>query len=136
MFLQYYLLVIKDKNRQTNFNKGILNQWKINKNITLLISELEYIIGNQFYNPRSYNGYTGEEGAEFRYPINVYRDNKLSKTWSKVTNLTANEIDTLRYQFGANHLYIGRGLVKVLEYIEERYGINFNELEEKLDSDN
>ena len=106
---------------------------EIDNNIAELISELEYIIGNQCYNPKSYNGYTGEEGAEFRYPVNVYRDNNLSKSWSRVKELTPKEVDTMRYHFGANHLYIGQGLTKVLEYLEKRYDIDFNQLENKIE---
>lgn len=36
----------------------------------------------------------------------------------------------MKYKFGSNHLFIGEGLINVLTMMEERYGINFNELEE------
>ncbi len=42
---------------------------KLTKATTDLICELEKIIGNQCYNPNSLNGYTWEEGLEFRYPV-------------------------------------------------------------------
>lgn len=42
---------------------------KKTQNIANLIAELEYIIGDSCYNPNSYDGYIGEEGCEFRYPV-------------------------------------------------------------------
>jgi hypothetical protein len=41
----------------------------INKQLVELICELEYIVGQECFNPNSYNGYTGEEGKDFRYPV-------------------------------------------------------------------
>ena len=32
------------------------------------------------------------------------------------------------YKYGANHLHIGRSLIEILEFLEKRYNINFNEL--------
>lgn len=107
---------------------------KIDKNIANLIAELEYKIGSQCYNPNSYNGYTGEEGCEFRYPI--YTSEKINDEYVErkhytISSLQTEEVSTLKYKFGSNHLYIGDGLVKVLECLEKRYHINFNELEEE-----
>ena len=42
---------------------------KLTKATTDLVCELEHIIGSQCYNPNSLNGYTWEEGLEFRYPV-------------------------------------------------------------------
>lgn len=50
-----------------------------NKRLANLIFELEYIIGSECYNPNSYDGYTGEEGKEFRYPIGRYNIIKIIK---------------------------------------------------------
>ena len=33
-----------------------------------------YKIGKQTYNPNSYNGWTGEEGCGFKYPVNYCRN--------------------------------------------------------------
>ena len=41
----------------------------------------------------------------------------------------------MKYVFGSNHLFVGKGLYNVLSALEKRYGIDFNELEEKLGSD-
>ena len=107
---------------------------KVDQNIANLITELKYKIDSQCYNPNSYNGWTGEEGCSFKYP--VYSSEKINGDYVGmrhriISNLTPEEVPTLRYKFGSNHLYIGDGLVKVLEYLEKRYGIDFNELEQK-----
>lgn len=107
---------------------------KIDKNIANLIAELECKIGSQCYNPNSYNGWTGEEGCSFRYP--VWTSQKVNGEYVGTKHryslsLTPKEVPTLKYTFGSNHLYIGDGLVKVLEYLEERYSLDFNELESK-----
>lgn len=105
---------------------------EINQNIANLIVQLEYEIGSQCYNPNSYDGYTGEEGCEFRYPVYVHRNDTDEKYRYIITNLIPKEINTIKYKFGSNHLFIGKGLINVLKYLEDRYGINFNELESKI----
>lgn len=35
----------------------------------------------------------------------------------------------MKYVFGANHLYVGDGIVEILNYLEETYNLDFNELE-------
>lgn len=102
---------------------------KLTKNTVELICELEQTVGNQCYNPNSLNGYTWEEGCEFRYPVsycNVEGDE--CRTRGKISTIDKNGVDTIRYKFGSNHLYIGNALVKILEHLEEKYEINFAEL--------
>ncbi len=110
---------------------------ELDKNIVGLICDLEYRIGNQTYNPNSYNGWTGEEGCSFKYPVNycvnvnALENKKLKKTKSRIEYIDVECIKTIKYTFGSNHLHIGDGIVDALEYLEERYGIDFNELEKK-----
>ena len=102
---------------------------KLTKATTELICELEQIIGNQTYNPNSLNGYTLEEGLEFRYP--VWYENKEgddTKTSYKIRDIDKSKIGTIRYKFGSNHLYIGEAIVNALEHLERKYGLDFNEL--------
>jgi hypothetical protein len=102
---------------------------KLTKATTELICELEQIIGNQCYNPNSLNGYTLEEGLEFRYP--VWYENKEGrdiKTSYKIRDIDKSKIGTIRYKFGSNHLYIGEAIVNALEHLERKYGLDFNEL--------
>ena len=110
---------------------------EIDKNITEVICDLEYKIGYQCYNPNSYNGYTDEEGCEYKYPVQYCKNVKelneeqWTKTKSKIDNIQPECIGSMRYAFGSNHLYVGDGIVEMLKYLEKRYGLNFNELEDK-----
>ena len=106
---------------------------KRNKDMANLIYELEYIIGGACYNPNSYDGYTMEEGCAFRYPVTYYLPEyeNLTKTRRKISGLPFKHMDTIKYVFGSNHLFIGEALVDVLEYLEERYDLDFNELEKQ-----
>ena len=110
---------------------------KVDKNIAELICELEYLIGTQTYNPNSYNGWTGEEGCGFRYPVNYCKSKEnleahtLTKTRSQINYIDPACIGTMKYAFGSNHLYIGDGIVEVLSYLERIYNIDFNKLEQK-----
>ena len=117
---------------------------KKTKAIAKLIYELEFLIGTECYNPNSYDGYSGEEGCSFRYPVFITPNDDSAedfKFYSKVNNemyiqpIQPKMIPTMKYKFGSNHLYIGNGLIKALEYLEKRYGISFNELE-KSKNDN
>lgn len=102
---------------------------KLTKATTELICELERIIGGQCYNPNSLNGYTMEEGCEFRYPVSYENKEGIdTRTRYKITDIDKSKIDTIRYKFGSNHLYIGIAIKKVLETLESEYGLNFNEL--------
>lgn len=109
---------------------------KNTQNIANLISELEYKIANSCYNPNSYDGYTGEEGCEFRYPVWVYQNEQEEKYRGKIRNLKPEEIDTIKYKFGSNHLFVGEGLIKVLEYLEDRYQIDFDKMEKEIKKSN
>lgn len=108
---------------------------KIDGKMADLICELEYIIGKQTYNPNSYNGWTGEEGCSYKYPVSFCKNKEslekreLVKTKSKIKHVDVECIKTMKYAFGSNHLYVGDGLTEVLEFLEARYDINFNELE-------
>ena len=102
---------------------------KVDHNIANLIADLEFIIGDSCYNPDSYNGHTGVAGLSYRYPVCVRRNNSLIKHRGIIKDLSPDEVDSIRYKFGTNNLYIGRGLVEVLEFLEKRYNLDFNELE-------
>ena len=113
---------------------------KINKKTAELLYELEYLIGKECYNPNSYDGFTGEEGCSFRYPVWISPSTEATeeeerKFWGKIDNkiytteIQPKMVTTMRYKFGSNHLYIGEGLLNVLEFLENRYDIDFNEME-------
>ena len=111
---------------------------KLTKNMFKVISDLENIIGSECYNPNSYDGWTYEQGKEFRYHVNIRnKDGDFVKIRSSVAetslldkeDLTADAIRNMCYRFGSNEMNIGRGLINALEYLEQRYDLNFNELE-------
>lgn len=102
---------------------------KLNNKTMSLICELEQIIGNECYNPNSLDGWTLEEGCAFRYPVTYEDENgKECKTRLTIKNLNKEKLNSVHYKFGSNNLFIGSGIHKVLEHLEEKYGINFDEL--------
>ena len=100
---------------------------KNTQNIASLIAKLEYEIGRECYNPNSYDGYTGIEGLGYRYPVKVYR--------GSITSISPSEVHTMKYVFGSNHLFIGKGIYNILNELEKRYGLDFNKMGEELSKD-
>ena len=102
-------------------------------NLTVdLIKELEYIIGNKVYNKNTKN-YDDEDGRMIRYPC-LMRDPKDGVEYrykGKLYDATSESIMGAYYNFGANDLDIGYALAEMLEFIERRYGIDFNQLEKE-----
>lgn len=109
---------------------------KIDKRISGLICKLEHIMGSQTYNPNSYNGWTGEEGCAYTFPVSYckneddYKNKKITKTKLGIDYIEPECIKTMKYVFGANHLYVGDGIVEILKYLEETYNLDFNKLEQ------
>ena len=115
----------------------------MDKSIIRLIGEIEHIIGSEFYNPNSYDGWNDIEGCTFRYPINVPdKDGKYAKIRTNINTtalldqneITENSVSNMKYKLGSNQLYIGRGIIKTLRYLEDRYNIDFNEMEKQIKS--
>ena len=46
--------------------------------------------------------------------------------------ITPEMVESLRYKMGVNELYVGKGLIDILNEIERRYGLDFNSLEKIL----
>ncbi len=62
---------------------------KLTKPIIKLICALEEEIGNECFNPNSYNGWTDEEGLSYRYPVYVCTDKtRRTEENSNITHLT------------------------------------------------
>lgn len=110
---------------------------EINANTFKLVNDLEIIFASHCYNfgPRG-SSYSNEREA-YRYPLTYLNNDYEAKTLREicdVTEITDNEsinkiIGEMKYKFGANRLYIGEAIVDLLNTLEERYGIDFNELE-------
>jgi hypothetical protein len=104
---------------------------KISKKRLQLILQLERIIGAECYNANVQNwgpGGTFEgEGRDFRYPITfVDKEGIRMKRRIVETDLSPEIAATGHYSFGANQLHIIRALNKILEYLEERQGMNLS----------
>lgn len=113
---------------------------ELNKKMCSVLADLEQLIGSECYNPNSYDGWNDVEGCEFRYPINIRnKSGKFVKVRSNINtsnlinkdDITLDSIKYMKYRFGSNELFIGLGLINVLEYLEDRYGLNFNDLEQQ-----
>ena len=109
---------------------------RINKRMSRVIAELEYLIGCECYNPNSYDGWNDIEGCEYRYPIcyPTGDNDEYAKTRSSLEYCAVlpENMQYIKYVFGTNELFIGRGIIHVLKYLEKRYGLDFNELENEL----
>ena len=117
---------------------------KLNRKLCALIAELEMLIGSECYNPSSYDGWNDVEGCEFRYPVNIRnQEGKFVKIKTNVNttalldkaDITPDSIKYMKYKFGANELFIGLGIIHILEYLENRYGLDFNKLEKNYRQD-
>lgn len=53
-----------------------------------------------------------------------------------ISSATDKSLGTLHYEFGANALYIGDALDQILDFIEKRYDINFDYMEENYQFNN
>lgn len=103
-----------------------------------LIIDLERKIGGECYNSNIQNygswGVLEGEGRDFKYPFNYYEKNTNFKTKKKYmhNDMTPEEIISAYYAFGANQLHIGRAILNLIDYLENRYKLDFVELEKKL----
>lgn len=128
----------------------------INENIFKLISEMEYIVGNQTLSKSTFIGAGSvADDYAYRYPVRISLDGNQEESKTqirgkvhtykevykaydnttkqmkviKTMNTTPDMIGTMYYAFGSHKLYIGDALIKILEYLEKRYGIDFNDME-------
>lgn len=111
----------------------------IDQNMVNLICNLEYYIGSECYNPNSYDGWNRTWGRSYRYPVHFICNEKdpteaSTKYWATHYNINPDQIKTMKYKFGSNHLFVGQGLARVLGVLEQRYGLDFNKLEEEYQS--
>ena len=114
---------------------------KLDSQTANLICDLEYLIGRKCFNPKSYNSWTNVEGLLYRYPVTFQRikngDNikaDVKVQYAVAEDVTPEMVESLRYKMGVNELYIGKGLIDILNEIERRYGLDFNNLEKEYQS--
>lgn len=109
----------------------------LNKETCALVAAIEKIVGSECYNPNSYDGWNDVEGCEFRYPVCIRKQSgEFTKIRTNINttsllskeDITPEAIKYMKYKFGSNELFIGLGIIKVLEFLEESYDLDFNEL--------
>ena len=71
-----------------------------------------------------------EKGNSYKIRTKLNEEN-----FSRSKFLTPFTVRNMKYILGSNELFVGKGIICALEYIEKRYGIDFAELEEKMKED-
>lgn len=93
-----------------------------------LIAKLEDIAAEWVYNKRNNYG----KGGFQHYPV-AYRDPRYNNSLfggKDYYPITPETVESLRYEFGANKYFIGNALDAILDYLEERYNVDFDALED------
>ena len=96
-----------------------------------LIGQLEYIVSQNCHNRYTRN-YDSTDGRTYRYPVHMKNPNDHDAWYTYrgiISSATDKSLGTLHYEFGANDLYIGDALNQILNFLEDRYGIDFDDLE-------
>jgi hypothetical protein len=93
-----------------------------------LLAELEYLVGNNCYNPKIQNygahGIYHGEGRSIRYPLTTLNsDHEPVKSRGKALPDDAKELSTGYYAFGVNRLHIIKALDEVLRHLEDNHGL-------------
>lgn len=96
-----------------------------------LIEELEYIASKNCHNRFTQNS-DGTDGRTYRYPVHMDNpnDHYAEYIYRGILNgSNQRSLGTLHYEFGANDFYIGDALNQILDYLESRYDIDFDNME-------
>ena len=93
-----------------------------------LLADLEYLVGNNCYNPKIQNygahGIYHGEGRSIRYPLTTLNAENVSvKSRGKAPSGDAKELSTGFYAFGVNRLHIVKALDEVLRHLEENHDL-------------
>jgi len=134
----------------SDYHMMTIKMKKPSESLIQLMHKMEYLIGSETFNGNIQNfGSWGEwesEGRKFRYPVR-YTDKDgeirkysavlpLKKVLEKNVDefscdfvpLTADEMLTAHYAFGANQLYVFKGILKALRALEDDLGIDLEEM--------
>ena len=106
---------------------------KIDKDTLELITKIERIIGSQCYNPNPHKG-CKKKDEKCRYSVSYRKDSRdktLYKSESGLEGFSKYQIQNAQYAFGYHNLLIGEAILKVLDELETRYNLDFNELEKE-----
>lgn len=106
---------------------------QLSKTRRQLLVQLEKILGIECYNGSIQNygpgGVREAEGRAFRYPLTLRAsDGKITKVRHAIPPDASDEmVRSGYYAFGANQLDFMEGLEKVLQFLEESYGLVVDE---------
>lgn len=113
----------------TNFSK--MNDSKI-EGMRNLITKIESLIGGEFH--RNTNEYKifFEDKKGWKYPLNYCNKEFIKQKEDYIVDtMSTDDMIVSYYTLGANHLYIGKAIIKLMEHLEERYNIDLLELEKE-----
>ncbi len=89
---------------------------------TEVLKRMEYIVAKHC-STGTYNI------GDYRYPVCFRRDGKKVKNKGNGTaNVSMNEISSMHYEFGAHRLDIGKALLEIMDYLENRNYDAFNDI--------
>jgi hypothetical protein len=103
----------------------------ISKKRKQLLILMEKLIGDECYNGNIQNwgpgGIFEGAGRSFRYPI-TFRDSsgEKLKRWTVDESMAPETLRGGYYAFGANELHIMAGLERVLNHLEDHYGLKID----------
>ena len=98
----------------------------VDKDTARLICKLEYELGSQTYNPHSYNGWTGEEGCGFKYPVK-YCKNKNALITSYQIGM-AKMVKKLNIKFAYDNICNIKSKERGKNYEKNKSVININNI--------
>lgn len=105
---------------------------KMSENVARLVTELEPFIGCNCFSKGSYNVRTKRRGLHYRYPIRyVSKEGYVLRSKGALCGIDLDQIESMHYLTGTNEIYVGRGIISILEELETRFGIDFNKLIEE-----
>lgn len=92
-----------------------------------LLIKMESIIGSECYNANTQNygpgGVWEGEGRSYRYPITFLVNERDDKRSTTPSDIDPEVLMTGRYRFGANELNIFRALEKIVQMLQDEYGL-------------
>lgn len=97
---------------------------EIDRNIANLISIMEWDFTDSIW-----DNFTKQW---IRYPVKMMssKTKKIDEYRGFIPCTNQEEVDSMFYKFGYNELQIGEALSNILKFLENRYDLNINELEE------
>jgi hypothetical protein len=104
---------------------------------TLMLSNLYLELEEILAGASDSSGYTKQYSSNRRYPIRIpMKDGTFIKGTRVLLGdgIEPKQFMGSHYSFGSHKFYAGQALCKIIDYLEQRYGIDFQALEKNLNS--